>query len=289
MKKHSAFTLLELSIVIILIGILVGGVMKGGNLINSARLTSARSFTSKSPVPEIEGLIAWYETSSSDSFKASETVDGIQATEWRDISPNSVVTQKNKLTKAAAANMIYESTGINKTPSLQFSSTGKITLSSLYQGGMAQATVFLVFRPNVAPSSGAIILFDSISTVATNTSIGIKSTAVNLNAGLLVDTGVGSNPASFANGKNYIVAAYLNGVKSGAYVNNATTLAGGANVSAGTNQITGLTIGTDKGGSNGFTGLISEVIIYNRPLKLQERKDVMLYLSKKYRITVSGL
>jgi hypothetical protein len=66
-------------------------------------------------------------------------------------------------------------------------------------------------------------------------------------------------------------------------------LAGNANLSPGSNALTGLTIGMDKSGSNGFNGYISEIIIYDRQLKLQERKDVMSYLAKKYRITVANL
>jgi hypothetical protein len=31
------------------------------------------------------------------------------------------------------------------------------------------------------------------------------------------------------------------------------------------------------------------VIVYNRTLNLQERKDVMSYLSRKYKISVTGV
>ena len=144
----------------------------------------------------------------------------------------------------------------------------------------------MVFKPLGTVSNS--VLLDSSSSNS-NAVLGIKATAVSFNVGSAVDTATGVNPASFSAGNSYILAAYFNGSDSQAFVNNATTSAGAATVSAGTNQLGGLTIGTKKDGASGFDGLISEIIIYNRPLKLQERKDVMKYLSKKYQILVTGI
>jgi hypothetical protein len=66
-------------------------------------------------------------------------------------------------------------------------------------------------------------------------------------------------------------------------------MAGGTMRNPGISTMDGLTIGTDRVGSYPFTGLVSEVIIYNRPLETQERKDVMNYLSQKYGIAVNGI
>ncbi len=280
--KKSAFSLIELSIVLIIIGILIAGVMQGGNLVAMARLTSARSFTAKSPVPNIDGLIAWYETSTKSALKESEAYDNAKTTEWRDISPSSIVTKKNTLTKTAGSDVLYKAAGINKTPSLQFSGSGKISLASFYQGNSAQTTLFIVFRPTSGGSLRSILL-DSF--VGQNIcSFGIKSNAANITAGINSSDAT----ASFLSGSNYIVAAYFNGPSSGAYVNNASSFSP-VNTDPGSNALTGLTIGSNQNGANAFTGMISEVIIYNRPLKLQERKDVMNYLSKKYKIAVMGL
>ena len=38
MKKQSVFTLIELAIVLVIIGLLLGGVLKGQELINSAKV-----------------------------------------------------------------------------------------------------------------------------------------------------------------------------------------------------------------------------------------------------------
>lgn len=286
MKK--AYSLLELSIVTVIIGVLISGVMSGVGMVRASRTTNARLFTTKSVIPEISGLIVWYESAAKESFDAAEATDGAAVTHWYDITPGSNsniygATKKNQLVSSSSGTT-FLSNGINGTPSIQFSGAANAKfaiVSNFYQGSSLQSTVFLVFRPLTAPSATAQVILDSISSSST-TSIGVKSTAINLNAGFGVDIST-----SFLIGTDYVVAAYFNGSTSQAFVNEATTPAGSASIS--TNQITGLTVGTNKSGTSGFNGLISEIIVYNRPLKMQERKDVMGYLSKKYKISVTGL
>ena len=74
-----------------------------------------------------------------------------------------------------------------------------------------------------------------------------------------------------------------------AYVNDAENISGATAANSGSNSLNGITIGNNKNNNAGFGGLISEIIIYNRPLKLNERKDVMRYLAKKYKINVNGI
>lgn len=285
--KKSAFSLLELSVVLAILGILVAGVTQGVGMINASRLANARSNTISSPISSMNGLVAWYETSLRDSLKGNEAVEGGQISEWYDISPNSIALKRNKLTRTASSAVVYRSNAINKIPGIEFNGTAKISLANFYQGATSQATIFIVFRTNFNPSATQITLFDA-DTSQNSASVGIKSTNVSLNAGSAVDTATATNPAAFGGGLSYVVAAYLNGATSGAYVNNVATLTGNGNINAGTNSLNGVTIGANKSTTAGFTGIISEVIIFNRPLKLQERKDVMGYLAKKYKISVLG-
>lgn len=286
MKK--AYSLLELSIVAIIIGVLVSGVVAGAGMVRSSKVANARLFTAKAVVFEINGLTAWYEASLKDSFNGNEMSDGAAVTKWFDISPgsNSNVassTKKNELTSSSSGT-VFISNGINGTPSIRFSgvSGAKFAAASFYQGTSLQNTIFLVLRPLAALSSTAQVVTDSGASGSATSSVGLKNNAITLNAGASANI-----TTSLAAGTDYAIAAYFNDTVSQAFINSATTSAGSG--STGTNQLTGLTIGTDKSGANGFNGLISEIIVYNRPLKLQERKDVMNYLSKKYKITVTGL
>ncbi len=286
--RRQAFSLIELSVVIVIIGLLIVGVTRGVSIVRSSRIAASRVITAKSQIGEISGLTAWYETSLLASLLPEQTVDAAQISEWHDSSPSSILEQKNKLTKSAGADLIYRSDGINHLPSLEFSGSAGLTIANFYQGSSSQNTIFIVMSPIVAPSSTAMVLLDSDTSHSTSL-VGIKNDKISLNAGSAVDTGTSTNSASFGANEFYIIAAYLDGSRSRAYSNNATTSAGDSQINAGTNPLEGLTVGADKSGANNFGGLISEIIIFNRVLKIDERKSVMSYLTKKYRIYVAEL
>lgn len=288
MKKHSAFSMLEMTIVLIILGIISAGVLKGSSMLNVAKVNVARSITNKSNVANIDGLVAWYETSLIDSLKSSEAYNSGQISTWYDISPSSLILKRNTLTRTASSSLTYVSSGINGLPSLNFSSSANLTLSQFYQGSSANNTIFIVFQPSVNSTVDRVLL-DSYSSGSTSL-IKFKNQNIYANRGT-ADAILGTtyDSANFAQNSPYIAAIYLNGASSKAYVSNSATVVGNGGSNPGSNQLTGLTIGTDKAGSNAFTGLISEIIIYNRPLPIKDRQDVFRYLASKYKIPTLGL
>ncbi|MBU6338887.1 MAG: prepilin-type N-terminal cleavage/methylation domain-containing protein [Rickettsiales bacterium] len=290
MNKRKAFTLVELAIVVVVIMVLVVGVLKGASLTQTSRIVGARSFTASSVVPKTEGLVAWYETSTKDSFKGNQAYDSSQIDTWYDISPDSIVrnsslaegSKVNKLSRTASSAVTYVEDGINSIPTINFSGSSPITLSSLYQGSLSLSTVFVVFRPT-SYLDGHITFFDSYSSGSTY-SIGITSSAVTINAGALSAL---SGSASINLGNDYILAAVFNTTSSAIYLNDPETAITSGD--AGSNSLTGLTIGSTKAGAENFPGMISEIIVFNRILKLQERRDIFRYLASKYKITVTSI
>ena len=95
--KNSAFSLIEVSIVFLVVAILIIGASQGYGLVKSARISNARSITAKSPISSTPDLLAWYETTSKDSFDQSQISDGAQLTKWKDISRSSIIIGKNIL------------------------------------------------------------------------------------------------------------------------------------------------------------------------------------------------
>jgi len=281
--RNKAFSLVELSISLVVIAILMSIVAGGANLIMSAKLSSARSLTARSPVPKISGLVAWYETSRLESFKASEAVDDGQISAWYDVGPGSITKKYNTLTRTASSAVIYQQSGINRLPSISFNGSGRISVSSFYQGTSTQNTIFFFSSPYSL--SNAPTPVDSGNSF-TATPISYLSNGIRIYAGTVADF---ATSGCCSTNSNYIVAAYLNRTSSKTYINDAKTMAGGTMRNPGISTMDGLTIGTDRVGSYPFTGLVSEVIIYNRPLETQERKDVMNYLSQKYGIAVNGI
>src|ERR1051325_5743143 len=83
-----AFSLIEIAIVVLVIGLIVAGIAQAGRLITKSTLTSARSTTNSSPVPLVDNLVLWLETTSEESFNASEAKDGLKVSFWKNIAPN---------------------------------------------------------------------------------------------------------------------------------------------------------------------------------------------------------
>jgi prepilin-type N-terminal cleavage/methylation domain-containing protein len=82
-----AFSLIELSIVILIIGILVAGVTQSSRLVSRMRILSARSITQSAPVSSIKDLYSWHETVLESSFDEAEASDGTRITNWYDFNP----------------------------------------------------------------------------------------------------------------------------------------------------------------------------------------------------------
>ena len=128
--KKSAFTLIELSMVLIIIGILISGIYTGRGMIRNSQMFSARALTLNSQISSIPGMVAWYETTTTDSFDASEISDGSTITTWYNRAADGFL-EDNNLTGVTGGGYVgYISQGINNLPSVEFDSSGYFRLSS---------------------------------------------------------------------------------------------------------------------------------------------------------------
>ncbi len=287
MFNKKAFTLVELAITLIIIGIVVAAIIGGNKIIESSRLAKARMLTSESVVKNIEGLVAWYETSLSDSFELSEAADNSQITKWHDLNPSSIVMHHNTLSKTASSAVTYIKNGINSIPAVKFGgsnsdTSGKISLSNFYQGNSSRSTIFMVLKPTKILSGQNNIFIDSGNPNSDST-LGISSSS-NLNANFGATANIS---VTFAEEQTYALAFYSLGSDSKVFFNNSATPFNNTSFNSGTNQLSGLTIGANKNGAMPFNGLISEIIIFNRPLQNEERKAIFRYLADKYRLKLS--
>ena len=284
-----AFSLIELSVMIIIVSLLISGVIDGRSLIKDSRVYSARAVTFSSQIITIPKMVLWLESSVKDSFLTSQTIDGSQITSWYNREPAKFLV-KNNLTTTASDNVIYKESSINNIPSANMTEAGNMNLTNFSNSALASSTIIVVFKPTTTVSATALNIIDSGDADNSTSSIAIKSNKVVLNAGSLVETSTITNPASFTKSSNYILMVYFNGASSKVFVNDIVEVGGsGASLDAGSNALNGLTVGANKSGASGIAAEIAEVIVYGRVLKNSEKRDVMSYLSKKYKIAVSGI
>ena len=318
-KASKAFSLIELSIVILIIGIIVAGITQSSRLVTQSKLKSAQNLTSSSPVAGIKSVALWLEPTLDASFPSSLD-DEAFITQWNDTNPQT----PSKLyaipsNGESSLNIAYESNGINGLPSIKFAGTVTNAVSVLSLSTTTPTTpatnptrtpvitaddpknanaftAFIVYNlaSDVAPTSKYYILYNG-STSGTNgwgyyrednnSSTPFARTVI-IDASLIGGTTLPANRAeiatiTFSGNTTKNTKLFINGGNGFTSSNIADT---GKTI---TTPTSGMFIGgPNAGGNNPWKGLISEIIIFDGVLKNQDLKDVASYLSKKYGISL---
>jgi prepilin-type N-terminal cleavage/methylation domain-containing protein len=289
MKKNRAFSLIELSVVVLIIGILVAGVTQGSRIIKQMRLLSARSITNASPVNSIKDMIFWIETSLESSLLESEEEDNLDVSTWNDI--NNQSGYRNKGTSSGSQRPSFISDAFNSgIPGIRFKGTDDVMIFSSLGFSGQQLTYFVVARRIVAVASSTV--FSAVAPSATNDSDNDAS-LVGFFEGASSNTlqpfrTNGKSSATHPGNLNaFIATSVFDGTNNTVYLNG---VASTSVASTGNFNINNLYVGCRYSAgaiSNCFNGDIAEIIIFSRALKTDERKSVETYLSKKYNIKIS--
>jgi len=299
MKRNlKAFSLIELSIVILIIGVLITGVTQGSTLIKKANLSRAKDLTIRSEVGNIKNLAVWLETSLPDSV----TVDSNgKVTKWNDINPNrpggvNAVATNSSTAPAYLTDMINGLPVISFTgSSSQFLWWGTTSGDGLNLLVKSNYTIFVVEKR--AYTGTNLFMGGSSSNEYSNMHLGYRDNTV-ITHDRYFD-GVDCTVASFG-GSNRAPAIHtflftsstITLTSGSTVVGSGYLMNGGAKAScydsSKVNALVdypGATIGRYMG-TIYYTGNFAEIIIYTRYLKASERGAVESYLSKKYAIPV---
>lgn len=293
-KSKLAFSLIELSVVILVIGILVIGITQGSRILTEANLKSARSLTASSPVTSIGNIGVWLETTSEKSLIDSEKINTALAatgtvSTWNDINPQT--SSPNNATQGTIASKPrYITNTINGLPALNFDGVNDyLQMTNILATNF---TVFVLLQTNNAgfglagdqAYSNSGILWADIGGLA-NDSIPLAI------GGGVVKTFVGGGFEITANGSTAVnnnrpnvvtitrsmssgvLSLYVNGVSNG-------SVTGSSNVVLTANPV--LSIGGNIGDVRYYTGNLGEIIAFNKLLTNTERVSVEQYLATKW-------
>ena len=281
-NKTSAFTLIELSAVIVIIGILIAGIMTATGLVKKSKIAAAQSLTKASPINGIQNNDLWLESSQESSFKESESSTGDAVTTWYD--------QKNSVNKssiiAVGTGPTYSNT-INYIHAVKFngSATNYLQLADASFLNNNNYTIFVVEKRQ-SSNSNNYFLGDSTQT-STNQGLllGYSSdgSVIHSQSGTTLTNASTASVDSYANYNdkpriftfNFDTTSgsktYINGTLSGQNTTNLNPLT----------NVTSLSIG------KGYSGEIGEIAVFSRSLKSDERKAIEDYLSKKWSVKMT--
>jgi prepilin-type N-terminal cleavage/methylation domain-containing protein len=294
--KKRAFSLIELSIVLLIIGIIITGITQSHRIVSGFRVSNAKTLTQSSPVSSITGLVLWLETSLVDSTSDTNGVrdidNGVDVTTWYDINPQS----SSKLNFTTAVSPAFTINGINSVPSLDFTTNDYMTnTAGVLAVGDTSYTIFAVHRPDATPTGTQFIFGQSDGgTCGTGDLAALYMNATAGNGGFnCTASGALTTPALAAN-TTYVVGFVSDGTAAGSAtvgsrvaVNSSTATGKTMTSNAGPEGLVAM-IGADPDDNtaNNYEGLISEVIVFDRPLKDSEFVSVMQYLGKKYGVDI---
>ncbi len=273
-KSKKAFTLLELSVVILIIGILIAGTFVGTRLISKSRLAAAESLTRSAPISGIRNNMLWLETSLSGSIDDSQANDGSAVTSWYDQSSSSnkllVVAVGNGATYANTINYVHAIKFAGSTANyLQISDASFLnntdyTIMVLEKRQSSASDNYFIGELSGSPNTGLALGYSSDSTVVHTQ--GNQSYTTNATVSPYASSTGNPRQFTFVHSSTAGNSTYINGVLAAQDATKTSHLTG----------ITSLAIG------KGYNGEIGEIAIFTRAVLKEERQSVEDYLGKKW-------
>ena len=289
--NKKAFTIIEISVLMLVISVMIVGVMTSKSMITKSRLANAQSLTQQSYVNEIsEDLIAWYETSLEGSFNASEIKnDGSFITAWKD--SNKTVVTKNNATVTTPLNtanqpILVQNVFYNSIPGLRFSGSQYLKFDGT-KFAQNSYTIFLVEQRS--------------SNKSENYFIGGSGSSSNSNLSMGYGTDTTISFSHYSNDFTRIIASYkpqtpiMHTFLFNNTIGKRHSINGGSiaiNTPAQTTSITSFNLAmigayNPSGTLKTYVGDLAEIIMFKRSLKTEEIEAIESYLGSKYGIPVS--
>ena len=304
-----AFSLFEISIAILIVGILTAAISKGVDLAYDMRLATARSLTDKAPIYGIDNLELWLETTSKESLatgtasfvNVENPADKQAIGRWNDLNPTTLNSSyKNPASQPTLASQpLYIKDGINGLPALWFDGANDHIASTNNFSIINNFTVFIVGFPqascikntvgNVGTSNQKYIFYPQHGDVVyVNNNAAGAGVSLCENFIAPVEHTSDYMPYVIQNSReikkpiqftlkysNRKPTLYLNSTES--YSGNASTKNVFPSLTFAGNIIAGDNYGY-------FKGYIGEIIVYSTDLSDNDRKLIETYLIEKWRI-----
>ena len=300
-KTHKkAFSLLELSVVIIIIGILLSGVIAGKRLIADSKLQLSQALTKSSSIYSIPDLKLWLETSLNNSIvgavNGADISNNKEISAWNDISGNAI-----NVSQATTTNQPkYLLKGINDLPTINFDGNDDYlsTTNAPLSPGDDNFTFVVVWKrisDNSNSSPGILLDQNNNGSSTAGKRAGIRTKSIDGKYGFEGGESVTIDNNFFNVDYTYglpvisVITLDISGTIK-VYTNSHITAISGS-IGIGDQDIANNIFVVGARGTatknHFFPGYISEIMVFDRDLSPTEITKIVNYLSKKYNITIS--
>ena len=281
-RNQKGFSLIEISVVILIIGILIAGISQASDMIDESNLKGARSASKGSRVSRTRDLVLWLDATADGTVLNSankQVADNENVAQWKDSNPNS--TDGFGLTGVAPQYNANKTSGL---PSIYFSGTSYLKLSNKFDYSAGEYTIYLIYQPSVL--SGSVIM-EKRSTAQTEAYPYKLELDSNNSAYKLSDSnGSTSSAKKPSAGKTNLIRLSRSATGVLTISVDDVSAIGSANATAVVNS-SELMIGAQNGTTiaNYINGRIGELIIFDRDLNPVEKSDIEKYLYKKWKLS----
>ena len=301
--KKKAFSLIELSVVVIIIALIIVAITQSSRMVSQMRITTARKLTNNSAIPTLNNIIAWYDATSIEAFDVNQTNHTDKISKWVDSEIR--VHERIVLEQVTSNNQpIYQANSINGLPSIYFDGNDYLEGNEkLIEGILSYyyGSFFMVFETDDINFKQTIFSQNNVGNADgidigisfnNNGDYGICSSEVNCASG---NSTTRSSNAIVSPKKKSVLSIIVNNVNTvniyrDADLVNTTNNYNPTGVNVGLSKIM---IGAKRDDSNNvssyFKGKIAEIIIFNRSLPNEDRREIERYLGKKWNIKISSI
>ncbi len=288
-KYQKAFSLIEISIVILVIGILIAGISQAIEMFSEASLTSARNLSKSSRISRIDDLSLWLDATSDKAFD-KEKDDGSTISMWKDTNPRSTSPASSN-SSSASLYPSYILSAISSLPAVRFKKTSAtvgncVTIpSQSFVNNSEDFTLYLIFNPKTLDDG---IILEKNNATATNFPFSLE-----LNSGFYKFSvknsantiGITNPKQAIINAPNLIRLSRTKGSQIEITVNGVSSTQSDTLTSS-TLNTTELAIGCRNGTSptSFISGDIGEIAFFDRNLSVKEKADIDEYFYKKWKM-----
>lgn len=300
-KRHSksGFSFVEIAIALLIVSVFVVAIVQGIKITRQTKLKAAQNITINSSVSSMNGIILWLDASDSDTIATGTTItssygnpaNGEFVAYWEDRNPK--IVNHRSLSAATDSNQPeYIKNGIGGLPAISFDGLAEdkadylFTMPGIIPSRQTAFSIAIVFSDqNVKSSSQHFLISQGGSCIGGDFSITTEDHIRYIGCG----AGATADLDSFLMTKNknpYILIVNVDKDKTKDQISiylNDELFKGSQNIS---NPLESnvFSIGRSAQGIGPFSGLISEIIVFDRYLEISEITAIQAYLSKKYDI-----